>query len=755
MKLAQILDQLRSSPNVTHWEVLPAREARWADFPPSLDPRLRQVLQKRGIERLYSHQAQAVSAVLEGENVVVVTPTASGKTLCYNLPVLDAILKDPTSRAIYLFPTKALAQDQLAELHALVEALEVDVKTYTYDGDTPGSARQAIRSAGHIVLTNPDMLHSGILPHHTKWLRLFESLKYVVIDEVHGYRGVFGSHLANVLRRLKRIARFYGSDPVFILASATIANPEEHAGRLLEEPVRAITENGSPRGEKHLVFWNPPVVNRQLGIRRGVLLEARRLARELLANHVQSIVFTRTRINVEVLLTYLRQDVPRLARRIRGYRGGYLPKERRAIEQGLRSGEVRGVVTTNALELGIDIGQLEAAVLAGYPGTIASTWQQAGRSGRRGDLSAAFLVASSAPLDQYIIQHPQFFLSRSPEHALINPDNLLILVNHLKCAAFELDFQPGERFGSDATEEILGYLAEEGLVLALSDGRWKWAAPRAYPAEEISLRTADADNFVIVDLSEGARVIGEVDRFAAPLFIHEGAIYIHEGRQYHIDRLDWERHKAYAQRVEVDYYTDAELAVDVRPIEEFEAREVGYARVSQGELAVTALPTIYKKIKLHTHENVGWGDIRLPQLELQTTSYWLAFSATAGRDFTPSALQGALQGLANVLGNVAPLYLMCDPRDLGVVAQTRSPHTEAPTLFLYEKVPGGIGFSEKLYQIHEDLLRASLDLVGGCPCLSGCPACVGPPTQVGEAAKTDAQLLARWAVDTLNERVPA
>jgi len=755
MNLGQVLAQIKNSSDsaerITAWKVTPARAGSLVDFPPSVDPRLVGVLKERGIERLFTHQAEAVEAAARGDNFVVVTPTASGKTLCYNIPVLSSLLENPESRAIYLFPTKALSQDQLDELHGLITALDVDIKTYTYDGDTPVSARKAIRVAGHIVITNPDMLHTGILPHHTKWVKLFENLKYVIIDEVHQYRGVFGSHLANVIRRLKRISAWYGSRPTFILSSATIANPEELARKLIEEDVVLIDNDGSPKGKKHFIFYNPPVVNRQLGIRRSSVHEARSLAANFLLNDIQTIVFARSRQTVEILLSYLKEDMKSRGwddDKVRGYRGGYLPKQRREIERGLRQGEVRGVVSTNALELGIDIGALDACVITGYPGTITSTWQQAGRAGRRSDVSCAILVASSAPLDQYIITHPDYFFSQSPEHALINPDNLLILLSHIKCAAFELPFRQGERYGGQSIDQILQFL-EEHRILHKAGDTYHWSA-ESYPADEISLRTAARDNVVIIDTTAvEPRVIGEVDSFSAPTMVHEEAIYIHEGDQYQIEKLDWEGKKAYARQVDVNYYTEANLAVQVRVIDQFESEQGDRCSKARGEVLVSALPTIYKKIKMWTHENVGWGDVRLPEQEMQTTGYWLSFPQAVTGSLSASDLESGLVGLANVLINVAPLYLMCDPGDIGVRPEVRSPHAREATIFIYDRVPAGIGFAEKLYELHGQLLAAAEELVKDCGCANGCPSCVGPDGEIGPRGKRNAlRLLAEARKDS-------
>ena len=736
-----VLHKIESNPrfmsNVTFRHTIPAQPGIYEPVPEFVPDALRDLLQRKGIEQLYSHQAQAVRAVQEGKDIVVVTPTASGKTLCYNLPVIKTLLEDEEARALYLFPTKALAQDQVAELMAWSDELGGKIKTYTYDGDTPGDARIAIRSAGSIVVTNPDMLHAGILPHHTKWMRLFENLKYVVIDELHIYRGVFGSHVANVLRRLERICRFYGAKPRFICTSATIANPKEHGETLLGRPVSVIDQNGAPRGQKDLIFYNPPVVNKPLGIRRSALLEAEAVAHELIAAKIPTIIFTRSRLNTEVLVTYLRKSFHKLGQpheTIRAYRGGYLPKQRRQIEKDLREGKVLGVVSTNALELGIDIGSLQAAVLTGYPGTIASTWQQLGRAGRTDQPSLAVLVANSSPLNQFIVENPDYFMDRGAEYARINPNNLYILVSHLKCAAFELPFMAGEKFGELDPAEILDYLADQ-MILRKVENRWYWMSEN-YPAVDISLRSASTENFAIIDTTDGqTRVIGEVDRFSAPMLIHEGAIYIHESAQYHIDKLDWERQKAYAREVDVDYYTDANLDVELKVLDVFEREELPQVRRSWGEVMVVAKTHMYKKIKFYTHENIGWGQISLPEQELHTTAYWFSIPKENIENLDRGALQSALLGAAHLLGNIASLELMCEPSDLGVTAQIRSPFTEEPTVYIYEKYPGGVGFSEQLFKAHGRLIWRALSIIKKCPCPSGCPSCVGPVEEVGEEGK--------------------
>lgn len=739
MNLVQLADKLKILNEVTHYRELSGQDASYADFHEGLSDRLVDVLKKQGIERLYSHQAEAINHIKNGRDTVVVTPTASGKTLCYNLPVLDSILKSEESRALYLFPTKALAQDQLNELLELSEELDAGVKTYTYDGDTRPSVRKSIRQAGHIVLTNPDMLHTGILPHHTKWVKLFENLDYVVIDEVHSYRGVFGSHVANVIRRLKRIAEFYGADPIFITASATIANPAELASKLIGKDVELVDNNGAPQGPRDFFFYNPPIVNKELGIRKSYVLESKYLARRLLKNKISTIVFTRTRLNTELLLSYLREEISANSE-IAGYRGGYLPSERRRIEEGLRDGSILGVISTNALELGIDIGQLEACLIAGYPGAVSSVWQQAGRAGRGQQRALTILVASSSPLDQFMINHPDYFFQQPPESGLINPNNLLILISHIKCAAFELPFEEGEIFGVESTAEILDYLVEE-RVLHFRNGRWYWMTDK-YPAQEISLRSASSDDFAVIDLTGNKnQVIGKVDYFAAPTTIHEKAIYIHGGDQYQVQELDFEDRRALVKKVDVNYYTDASLAVELKVLEDFERQGVAEKIYGHGEVSVTARATMFKKVKFNSHENVGYGDINLPEQEMHTTAYWLTAPAELKEKLGQNKLENGLIGIANLIENIAPLFLLADSRDLKNTVQIKSPFTGLPTIFFYDSYPGGIGLSEKLFRVHGKLLDRAYELLTDCPCEQGCPSCVGPGSEVGLTAKEDADLI--------------
>jgi DEAD/DEAH box helicase domain-containing protein len=763
----------------------PAREAQWAEFPAWVHADLVGAYAAKGIRQLYTHQAIAAEAVHSGKNAVVVTPTASGKTLCYNLPVLNSVLENPDTRALYLFPTKALAQDQLAELYDLNQRLDDRFGVFTYDGDTPADARRAIREKGHVVLTNPDMLHTGILPHHTRWTRLFENLRYIVIDELHTYRGVFGSHLCNVLRRLRRIANFYGSDPRFICCSATIANPGELAGRLLEKEVEVLDANGAPAGEKTFVFYNPPVVNRALGIRRSYIHETSRVAQEFLKRDLQTMVFANSRLQTEILLTYLQKAnplAPGKKETICGYRGGYLPNERREIERGLREGRIRGVVSTSALELGIDVGSLDTVVMAGYPGSIAGTWQRAGRAGRRSGSSCAVMVASSSPLDQYVVRHPDYFFGNAPEHAFIQPDNLEILINHLKCAAFELPIAPGEGFGEVDVPDLCARLAEAGY-LHLAGDHYHWTH-EAYPADTISLRSITSDNFIIIDVTGGANVIGEVDFTSALVFLHEKAIYIHGGQQYHIEHLDFRERKAYVKQVDVDYYTDAIRYTQVRVLEATETSETSTRGAhpnsrSHGDVLVRSQVVGFKKIKFFTNENIGDGKLELPENEMHTTAYWITLERPLleSLPYSVSERQSGMFGLLHALASVATLLLMCDSRDLGTAIGERPPAPDSgtelemaqhaaplqslgagttddftptrlgdlsrssqkeffePNLYLFDAYPGGIGFSEPLFRAHDLLLRQAREVIAACTCEEGCPSCVGPAGDLAPHAK--------------------
>ena len=753
--ITQILDLLRRDSrfmsNVTKWHTIAARDAEFGPFPEPLHPDLLTAIQSHGIKTLYSHQSAAIALALNHKHTVIVTPTASGKTLCYNLPVLNSIIETHEARALYLFPTKALSQDQVNELHSIINLVDLhipfDIKSYTFDGDTPVSARKTIKSSGHIVVTNPDMLHTGIMPHHTQWIKLFENLKYVVIDEIHHYRGIFGSHVSNVIRRLKRICQFYGSMPTFICCSATIANPKQLAEDLTGEAMNIIDHSGAPVGKKHFILYNPPVVNRELGMRRSYIKESQNIAAKFITNAIQTIVFARSRMNVEVILTYLRETIRRSKKNpatIRGYRGGYLPLQRREIEKGLREGDIMGVVSTNALELGIDIGQLQVSVIAGYPGTISSTLQQSGRAGRKAEESLAVIVCSSSPLDQFIATHPEYFFGNSPEEGIVDADNLVILLSHIKCAAFELPFAVQENFGvqydqtggAESTQDILEYL-EEQQVLHRSGDKWHWMA-ETYPAESVSLRSAAEENVVIIETTlPKERVIGEIDIFAAQLMVHDEAIYLHEGTQFHVDKLDWERRKAYVRRVKVDYYTDAQLKSDIKVIETFEERALSDSQLAYGEVVVTSVATMFKKIKFNTHENIGWGKIHLPELELHTTAFWYTFPQAIHEtlDIDQQKFADGLKGVAYILQNIVPLFVMGDRKDFTALPMVSAPFTNRSTLFIWEQYPGGIGFSKKVYGSFQDICRAALDLLDQCECLHGCPSCVGPSLELGEHAK--------------------
>jgi DEAD/DEAH box helicase domain-containing protein len=723
--------------NIVTWKTLEAKEAQTVSLPDNLHTALIDSLNSKGIEKLYTHQKTAYENIMAGNSVVAVTPTASGKTLCYNLPVLQSILSNPNARALYMFPTKALAQDQKSEINEIIQAAGIDINSYTYDGDTPANIRQKVRKAGHVVITNPDMLHSAILPHHTKWVSLFENLKFVVIDELHTYRGVFGSHVANVIRRLKRICRYYGSNPVFICTSATIANPLELAENLTEEKMVLIDNNGAPSGNKHFLFYNPPIVNKPLNIRRSATLEVRKIAGELLKNKIQTIVFARSRVRVEIILTYLQELVKNQLgpKSIMGYRGGYLPTERRKIEKGLRSGDIYGVVSTNALELGVDIGQLQVCIMTGYPGTISSAWQQAGRAGRRHGEALVIMVASSSPLDQYIIQNPEYFFNKSPETARINPDNLIILIDHMKCAAFELPFKAGEKFGNVGTEDLLEYLTEERILYQNGD-KWYWMND-SFPAHNISLRSASQENVIIVDQSDvaNARVIGEMDRFSAMTLLHDEAIYLHQGTQFQVEKLDWEEKKAFVREVDVDYFTDANLAVQLKVLDEDKLNQLEYAEVGYGDVSVRAMATIFKKIKFETHENIGSGPIHLPEEELHTSAAWISLNKSFS-EMGQERLEQGLVGTAHALNHIAPLFVMADPQDIHVIPQVKADHNEKPTIFFYDRYPGGIGLSEKIHSGMSVVFSETKKMIENCKCQTGCPSCIGTDS-VGETAKRD------------------
>jgi DEAD/DEAH box helicase domain-containing protein len=828
--VGSLLSAWRADPeiadNIVAWHTTPALAAEFVPIPTGIHPHLQNGFAAQGIRSLYSHQREAWEAAIDGKNVVVVTGTASGKTLCYNLPVLDVLMADPQARALYIFPTKALAQDQLNQLNRLASSSTHDPDApgpqgkpfaAVYDGDTPTSLRATVRAQARVLITNPDMLHMGILPHHTLWVELLRSLRYVVIDELHVYRGVFGSHVANVLRRLRRVCRFYGSMPQFILTSATIANPAQLAEQLVEAPVTCVDRDGSAHGARHFLIYNPPVVNRDLGLRRSSLLESVRLANNLVGSGIQTILFGRSRRTVELILNYLRQNHP--DETMRGYRSGYLPRERREIEMGLRLGQVRAVVATNALELGIDIGSMDASLLVGYPGTIAATRQQAGRAGRKTDASLSILVTAPDALDQFLAHHPEYLFDRSPEHALINPNHLIILLDHLRCAAFELPFRVGDGFGSvpaDLVSQYLAFLVESG-VLHPSENRFFWMADQ-YPANEISLRSASPDTILLrTGSEEDSTTIGQVDIPSAGILVHPGAIYLHDGQTYHVDALDLERKMASLAPVEVDYFTEPQGETTVTLTNAINQAPALGCTKHLGEIQVTSQITGFRKVRWYTHENLGTGRVDLPPSTLQTVGYWMALTdetvetlkahglwKNAPNDYGPNwprirdqvrqrdhfrcqicgalevgrafhvhhktplrqfasleqanrldnlvtlcpachqraelavKMRSGLAGLGYAVGQLAPIFLMCDRRDLGVHSDPQSSLSDGkPSVVFYDLIPAGIGLSERLFEIHDELLVRSYELVAECPCQDGCPSCIGPAGEQGEGGKPE------------------
>ncbi len=748
---------------------MPPAQASFADIPSALHASLHRALEQRGIRQLYSHQVEAVDAALSGQHVVVATPTASGKSLCFHLPVLNALIEDPEATALFIYPTKALSRDQEHNLRELMKDADLRSGAMVYDGDTPADARRAARERCRVVLSNPDMLHAGILPNHARWASLFQGLRYVVLDELHTYRGVFGSHMAHVLARLQRVARFHGSNPVFISATATIGNPREHAARLIgvvPADVKLVERSGAPRSTREVYVYNPPIVNEELGIRASTLKQSVNLAADLVRAKVPTIVFGPSRNSVEIMLKYLRARVGDVAgsEAIQAYRGGYLPERRRAIEAGLRNGEVLCVVATNALELGIDIGDLDAVVCSGYPGSVAGTWQRFGRAGRRGDTSIAVLVCSSDSLDQYLARTPEYLLDSNAEEARIDPSNVEVLIQHLKCAAFEAPFEIsargarpaspepalGERYltlDADATRDALDYLASHGLVHE-AGGRYHWAG-EAFPANNVSLRNIGWDNFVIVDVAT-EQSIAELDFRATHTMLHEQAIYQHDAEQYQVERLDFENHKAFVRKVAPDYFTTALTYRTVAVIEERITHELGRAVLGFGDVKVIEKVTGYKKIKFFTHENAGYGDVHLPEMQMHTTSFWLTLpeAVLSGLPYPRATVIDGLRGVGGALETVATLAMMCDPRDLGqtlgdgglpgaegqLAAPGRDFHAGRtggfdPTVFLFDAHPGGVGLAERLFERAAELLDNTRLLIETCPCKSGCPACVGPADQ--------------------------
>jgi len=832
----------------------PARASDTRPFPSTLHPAIVNALKRNGIEALYSHQLVAWDCMENLQSIVVATGTSSGKSLCYNIPIVDRFLNDPSMRALYLFPTKALAQDQAQILSNLTDQISNELITEdshnhlhdspelsrghlgepnpisVYDGDTPTKSRPLIRSNARIILTNPDMLHYGILPQHTFWDTYFSNLNYIVIDEIHTYRGVFGSHVANVIRRLKRITNFYGGKLQFILTSATIANPVELAERLIEESVILLDTDGSSRGDQEFIIYNPPIVNQELGLRRSAIHESIRLADDLLAYDIQSIIFGRSRRTIELILSYLRDKGHASDMKnqefIRGYRSGYLPGQRRAIEQGIREGVVKVVVATNALELGIDIGGMGAVLMVGYPGTIAATLQQAGRAGRGEKSSLAILVATADPLDQFLALHPEFIFERAPEQALIDPDNLLILLAHIKCAAFELSFEHGENFGlaePQVVQEILEFLTHNG-ELHESGERYFWMVDQS-PAQAISLRSTTTDNVTLQiavdqlnDNSSRSNTIGVLDKISAMWMAHPNAIYLHEGEPYLVSELDLENNIAWLSKTDSDYFTEPRRSTEIQLLQQISESSVRGAVKSYGEVKVTSQVIGYRLIKWFSHEQIDIRELSLPPTELETTAYWLSLSETTvemlreselwkndPNDYGPEwnkkrqqvrardgyrcqicgaqeakrsfdvhhkipfrmsqirhqanalenlitlcprchrrvernvRVRSGLAGVAYVFGHLAPLFLMCDIRDIGVHADPNSPLANGnPAIILYDQIPAGIGLSQKLYEFHEQLIGRAVDLVAACNCPNGCPSCVGPGGEHGQGGKIEA-----------------
>jgi DEAD/DEAH box helicase domain-containing protein len=788
MSVRSIAERLAREPELkdrfVNWHESPARPARFAPLPANLDPRLKSLLQSAGKAELFVHQARAVELALAGRDVLVATPTASGKTIAYTLPVLQRLIASVESgsgrrsRSLWLFPTKALSQDQSMGLNRLLEGLAKampalgGVHSFTYDGDTPPSVRRTLRERGDVLLTNPWMLHSGILPNHAKWSDLFRDLEFVVIDEVHTLAGVFGSSVANVLRRLLRIAHFYGSSPRFLLSSATLRDPAGHGRALIGRPVEVVSEDGSPSAERIFAVYDPPLLNPVAGLRASAIEEARKLARFVCGPAHQTIFFCNRRTSVEVLTRYLKEGARQLGleeSEIRGYRGGYLPLLRREIEDGLRQGSVKVVVTTNALELGIDVGQLDVAVLVGYPGSQASFWQRVGRVGRRGQTSLALLIARSDPIDQFLAQHPEYLFAAPREELGLDPDNLVLLSEQLKCAAFELPFQ--ERCNADGVAEVLGfgasphlpeildYLSEgAGLLHKREDplrpvehGRrpstWYWMAD-AYPAQNVSLAGGEPDNVLVLDADTG-KALGEVDRAGSIVTVHEGAIYQVEGETWKIERFDYKNRRAYARAVESDYFTDAQTETEVRVLRLEERRSRTGPdggedlNLWRGEVHVTTLATLYKKIRFYTRENVGSEDIVLPPEELDTEAFMLTLSEeSAARLQLHAGSRGAgWSAVGGLIKRVAPLYLRCQPQDLGLCSEIKSPHFNRPTITLYDRVQGGVGLCIKLFEVAHDIFAAAYSVVSECACRQGCPACVGPMEEVGPMGKSTAQAL--------------
>ncbi len=737
MDVQKFLDEIRHNRNyreqMIYVEDIPAREAQYAELKEPLDPRLMETLRVQGVERLYSHQVSAINAIREGKNVVVVTSTASGKTLCYNIPILEETLRDRTTRVLYLYPTKALAQDQRKKLFTYKEISSVfTFEGGTYDGDTPTSTRKKLRDSGNLILSNPDMLHSGILPNHTKWSDFFANLKFIVIDEAHAYRGIFGSNVANVMKRLNRICAHYGSSPQFICSSATIGNPKELAEKITGHEMTLIDNDGSPRGHKKFVLWNPPFIDEGKTERRSPNTEARHLMVDLIRGSVQTITFVRARVLAELIYRYCREDLqrhsPRLANSIKAYRGGYLPEDRREIERQLFSGELLGVVSTNALELGIDIGGLDACIIVGYPGSVASMWQQSGRAGRGDEESVAILIAYNSPIDQYLMNRPDYLFGQSVENVVINSSNPYIMINHLRCAARELPITLAdeEMFG-ELAPAILELLAESEDVRLMGD-EWYWTGS-GYPAADFGLRDMAENNYTIVDTTDGDRVIGMLDEYSAFMSVHTEAIYMHDAETYFVKELNLTQRIAYVEKISPDYYTQAVTETNITVDETEEEQERLGSKTFFGQVTVTSTTIMFRKIKFLSLDSIGFGNLDLPPKELNTSALWIIPPPTAMKrvkDYGRVPSEG-LAGIGNAMVGVIPIYVICDYTDIGPVVD--SSNTGVPTMFIFDKYQGGLGFAQQSYELLDKIMQSCLELVSNCPCEDGCPSCVGSPSR--------------------------
>jgi DEAD/DEAH box helicase domain-containing protein len=735
MNVEKFLTKLRSSKfyaeQVVHVERLPERMARFDELLPPPSDRVARVLVKEGIEKLYTHQVQSIENVRGNKHIVVVTGTASGKTICYNVPVLETILHDPDACALYLYPTKALAQDQLRTLHRYqgIDAA-LPLRTGTYDGDTPPATRRKLKNEANVLLTNPDMLHSGILPNHGTWAHFFGRLRYVVIDEIHTYRGVFGSNVSHVINRLNRICAHYGASPVFICCSATIRNPKELAERLTGKQMTLVDDDGSPRGEKTFVLWNPPFLGDDRMERKSANIEAANILAELVADEHQAITFVRARVVSEVITKYAKEMLDRLspsrARAIRSYRGGYLPEERRKIEQALFSGELQAVVSTNALELGIDVGGLESALLVGYPGSIASTWQQAGRAGRGKEPSLVVLVPHDSPIDQYMAQHPDYFFGRSPENAVVDSQNPHIVLAQIRSAAFELPIskKDWDYFG-EYCGAILQILEEDRQIKRKMD-KYYWSGG-SYPSADVSLRNIGDNVYTIIEEARENRVIGTIDEASAFMQVHPDAIYMHLGETYFVNGLDLDKKIAFVEKIDTDYYTQSMTEVKIKIEEEELEKKWHKSECHFGDLSVTQVTYMFKKIKFGSRDSLGFGALDLPPQSLLTSGMWLIPLEDAYVHVRQSGRvpREGLLGISNVIKEVIPLYAMCDTMDVG--ASVDSSAANAPAIFVFDRFPGGLGFAHKAYEMIDEIMSACLELIDRCPCEHGCPSCVGSP----------------------------